>query len=105
MSYKVIQPLGPRLLVEPIKKQEETLESGVILAETVNAELSEGIISKMSKEVTAFYREKGLEDADIPKEGWRVVFSAGTGQGQFQKGKQLLWLRLDELWGFVTKEG
>ena len=104
MSYKVITPLGLRLLVEPLPKKEETLASGIVLAETVNADLTEAIVVRVSSGIAAFYEKERLPESEIPKVGDKIVFSTGTGLGQHEKGKYLLWLQLGEIWGFVTKE-
>lgn len=93
MAYKTIIPLGVRLLVEPLPKKEEVLQSGIVLAETVNADLSSGKVVKVAKEISHLFAE-----------GDTVLYSTGTGLGQFLNGKTLVWLTANEIWGTVVRE-
>lgn len=101
MPLKNIQPVGQKVLVLPLKKQEEKVNetSEIILAETVNANLSEGIVEAVGESVSKIY-----------KKGDKVLFPSGAGAGQFLNGKHYLWLDggddkvLSNIWGIVEKE-
>ena len=99
MALKRIQPVGQKLLVSPLKKVEEKLDSNIVIAETVNADLTEGIVEEIGDAVQHLY-----------KKGDKVLFPTGAGQGQFLNGKHYLWLdggddkTLSNIWGIVVKD-
>lgn len=87
----MIQPLNDQLIVKPLKKEEEIIR-GIIIPETTNANLSEGIVVHVSHDVTGV------------KVGDKVVFPSGCGQGQILNQEPHLWLKLTELWGIVNPD-
>lgn len=94
MAQKIIQPIGNKLLVLPSEAKEQKSEtSNIIIPETANANLTEGVVIEASKEIE-----------HLIKVGDTVVFSSGSGVGYFYKGKPSLWLQIHEIWGNVTKE-
>jgi co-chaperonin GroES (HSP10) len=89
---KRIQPIGNKLIVLPSEKKEETLASGIIVAETANANLLEGKVLEAAKEFE-----------HLVKQGDTVIFSSGSGVGQFYNGKPVIWLQIGEIWGTIEK--
>lgn len=87
-----IQPVGDKVLVFPLPKVEEKLDSGIIQAASVNAELSEGKVVAVSSELSKFYKVDDI-----------VLFPAKSGVGQILEGKAHLWIRNDEIWGVKNK--
>jgi co-chaperonin GroES (HSP10) len=71
--------LNDRLLVLPYPKEEETLESGVIVAESVGQLLKAKVIL-VSDQV------KSINQDEV------VIFPEGAGIGQYYDGKYHLWL-------------
>jgi len=97
MSIK-LKPLGDRLIVEPIEKEEVTA-SGIILPETAKEKPQEG-------EVLAVGPGRRDEDGDrIPmdvKEGDRVLFAkyAGTPY-KLESNREVLVLRESDILAIV----
>lgn len=91
MSKKV-QPIGNKLIVLPLERKEEKIDS-IIIPETANADLIEGKVIEAAKEF-----EHLLKPGDV------VVFSKGSGVGQFYNGKPHIWLRVDEVWATVESD-
>lgn len=83
--------LGGRIIAKPIKQEEETLASGVIIPETANANIEAATVVKVDKDITAYVNV-----------GDTVLFAKGSGQGQLINGEPHLWLSVNELWGGVT---
>lgn len=90
---KIIQPLGSKLLVEVLKSQEETTTGGIVLAETVNAQLSKGKVLKVSPQVS-----------ERIAEGSTILFSSGSGVGQLVQNKPCVWLNESEVWGILINQ-
>ena len=87
MSKKPDFVLNSRLIVKPIKAEEETVK-GVIIPKTANADLSQGVVIKIDIEISEYVSV-----------GDTVIFPAKSGQGQLIDGDPHLWLELRELWG------
>ena len=98
MSIKKLKPLGDRLIVEPVEKEEVTA-SGIILPETAKEKPQEG-------EVIAVGPGRRDEDGDrIPmdvKEGDRVLFAkyAGT-EVKLESDRKVLVLRESDILAIV----
>ncbi len=98
MSIKKLKPLGDRLIVEPIEKEEVTA-SGIILPETAKEKPQEG-------KVLAIGPGRRDEDGDrIPmdlKEGDRVLFAkyAGT-EVKLEADRKVLVLRESDILAIV----
>lgn len=85
---------GKWLIVKPIPKTEELFGEGevkIILPVSVNADLSQGRVMKVSPEI-----------ADVVKEGEVAIFPSKSGQGQIIKKEQHIWLELHQLWAIDT---
>jgi co-chaperonin GroES (HSP10) len=94
MSKKPDFVLNSRLIVKPIKSEEETVK-GVVIPKTANARLSRGLVVKIDADI-----------AEYVSEGDTVVFPSEAGQGQLIDGDPHLWLELREIWaGFKGKKG
>lgn len=97
MAFKSIQPTGQKVLVLQLEKKEEKIDS-IIVPETANADLREGIVAEVGEAVKHLYK---VNDT--------VIYPAGAGVGQFYQGKPHLWLdggddkTLSNIWGIVTK--
>lgn len=87
-----VKPVGNKVLISPLPKEEEELNSGIIIPESVNAELREGLIVEVSDSVK-----------DLYEIGQTVLYYYGKGVGQVFNGKAYLWLNtephLEEVWG------
>ena len=98
MAYKIVAPTGQKLLVLPLDKKEEKLGS-LIIPETANAKLQEGIVEAVGEAVSHLY-----------KQGDKILFTENSGVGYIYKGKAHLWLdggdekTQTQIWGIVTKE-
>lgn len=98
MGLKLIQPTGQKVIVLPLEKKEEKLDS-LIIPETANSDLREGIVVEVGEAVTNQY-----------KKGDTVLYPSGAGVGQYYKGKPHIWLdggddkTLSNIWGIVTRE-
>lgn len=88
-----VLPVGKKILVEPIEKKEEKLDSGLVLASTTNAELQRGKVVGVSAEIS-----------DIYSIGDVVLFPERKAVSYYQGGKEYLWLdhKADEVWGIET---
>lgn len=94
MSKKPDFVLNSRLIVKPIKAEDETLKGGTIIPKTANARLSKGLVIKIDAEI-----------AEYVSEGDTVVFPSEAGQGQLIDGNPHLWLELREIWaGFKAEK-
>lgn len=93
---KKIQPMGTKLIVFPIDKQNEISESGL---ELVNLVLQYGEII-----------EVGLEVMDVYKKGDIIIYPAERGNTQHYQKKNMLWLdgkpftSGGDVWAIVTDE-
>ncbi len=93
-----VQPVGFKILVKPLKREEETFDSGIILPGTANAELSKAEVVAVSNELSKVY-----------KVGDIILFPSKSGVG-FLIGKEAhLWLNAEpngaaEVWGILNPE-
>jgi co-chaperonin GroES (HSP10) len=98
MGQKIIEPMGCKVIVFPIERKEEKIDS-IIIPETANADLLEGEVVEVGVGVKHLY-----------KAGDKVLFPKGAGVGQFYKGKPHVWLdggddkTLSQIWGVITRE-
>jgi len=81
-----------RLIVEPLKKKEETI-NGVIVAESVNAELSEGVVVAVADNIK-----------DVLSVGENVLYPTASGSGQWFNNKACIWLTIADVWGVVIPD-
>jgi co-chaperonin GroES (HSP10) len=98
MAYKKIQPTGQKLIVLPLEKKEEKVDS-LYIPETANASLSEGVVVEVGDAVSGLY-----------KKGDKIIFPSGAGVGMMYEGKPHLWLdggdskTLSQVWGIIGKD-
>lgn len=92
-----ITPVGRKILVRPIPKKEEKLDSGIILPENAMADLREAEVVVVSKEIEHLY-----------KPGDIILKPEKKGVGQMVNGEIYLWVdtrpELEEVWGIVIPE-
>lgn len=93
-----IQPVGSKILVKPIKRKEDKLDSGIIIPGTANAELSEAEVVAVSAELSKVY-----------KVGDIVLFPSKAGVGFAVGNVPHLWLNCDpmgaaEVWGILNQK-
>jgi len=97
MKVTDIKPQGLKLIVKVLKKEEEESEGGIVIAETVNAELSEGEVIAVSEQL------KGVIEI-----GDKVLYPSKRGVGQYIDKQPYLWLdaepSLGEVWAIVSRE-
>ncbi len=86
-----IKPVGNKLIAIPLPKKESTVGS-IVVAESVNAELSQAKIVSVSEQISNVY-----------KVGDVVLYPSRKGIAQIIEGKQYIWLDADvfkeEIWG------
>lgn len=93
---EILIPVGKKILVLPRPKEDHhTTESGLAI---VDVNLSEGVIVAVGNEVK-----------DIYKEGMVIIYSKGSGVGQFYQGKAHLWISgeghpIGEVWAIIEAE-
>ena len=98
MSIKKLKPLGDRLIVEPIEKEEVTA-SGIVLPETAKEKPQEGEVLAIGP------GRRDEEGKRIPmdvKEGDRVLFAkyAGT-EVKLETDRKVLVLRESDILAIV----
>ena len=98
MSIKKLKPLGDRLIVEPIEKEEVTA-SGIVLPETAKEKPQEGEVLAVGP------GRRDEEGKRIPmdvKEGDRVLFAkyAGT-EVKLETDRKVLVLRESDILAIV----
>jgi len=98
MSIKKLKPLGDRLIVEPIEKEEVTA-SGIVLPETAKEKPQEGQVLAVGP------GRRDEEGKRIPmdvKEGDRVLFAkyAGT-EVKLETDRKVLVLRESDILAIV----
>ncbi len=88
-----IQPLGNRLVVEPIEEEEITA-GGIVLPETAKEKPQKGVVLAVGP------GERNDEGAHIPlevKEGDHVLFAKYSGTEVKYDGKKLLIMRESDI--------
>lgn len=92
-----VEPVGNKIIVLPLEKKEEKMDSGIIIPESANAELREAEVVAVSVEV-----------AHLFEVGETVLYPLRKGVGQVINNKGYLWLdcdvNRDEIWGKLTNE-
>lgn len=88
--------LGGRVIVKPLKKQEETIE-GIIIPRTANADLMEGLVVMVDGAVKYVNSSDGqIKCIEV---GHIVIYPADAGVGQFVNNEPHLWLEAYHIWG------
>ncbi|REE68726.1 chaperonin GroES [Paenibacillus taihuensis] len=88
----MIRPLGERVLIEPIAK-EETTASGILLPETAKEKPQEGKVIAVGSGAI----KDGVRIALEVKEGDRVLFSKYAGTEVKYEGKELLIMKESDI--------
>ncbi|MFQ5812524.1 MAG: co-chaperone GroES [Anaerolineae bacterium] len=98
MSIKKLKPLGDRLIVEPIEKEEVTA-SGIVLPETAKEKPQEGEVLAVGP---GRRDEEGKRVPMDVKEGDRVLFAkyAGT-EVKLETDRKVLVLRESDILAIV----
>jgi chaperonin GroES len=88
----MIKPLGDRVVVEPVAK-EETTASGIVLPDTAKEKPQEGKVIA----VGSGHIKDGQRIALEVKEGDRILFSKYAGTEVKYEGKELLIMRESDI--------
>jgi len=75
------------VIVQVIDSKEETTEGGIVIPESANAALSEGIVLRSAEDAKDDYNE-----------GDAVLYPSGAGNGQFIDGKACIWIQKSKIW-------
>lgn len=89
----MLKPLGERIIIEPIAKEEKTT-SGIVLPDTAKEKPQEGRVVAVG---TGRLTDKGERVALEVSEGNSVVFSKYAGTEIKYEGKDYLILREDDV--------
>lgn len=77
---------GNWLIVKPLPKEEETV-NGIVIAASVNADLTEAEVKMRSENIK-----------DAVSVGEKVLFPSTMGLGQIVGGEVYLWLEIHQIW-------
>ncbi len=88
----MIKPLGERVLIEPIAK-EETTASGIVLPDTAKEKPQEGVVVAVGSGTL----KDGVRVALEVKEGDRVLFSKYAGTEIKYEGKEYLIMKESDI--------
>jgi len=88
----MIRPLGERVLIEPIAK-EETTASGIVLPDSAKEKPQEGKVIAVGSGAV----KDGVRIALEVKEGDRVLFSKYAGTEVKYEGKELLIMKESDI--------
>ncbi|HET7657019.1 MAG TPA: co-chaperone GroES [Bacillales bacterium] len=89
----MLKPLGDRLIIEPVAKEEKTT-SGIVLPDTAKEKPQEGRVVAVG---TGRLTDKGERVALEVSEGNSVIFSKYAGTEIKYDGKEYLILREDDV--------
>jgi len=88
-----IKPVGNRLIVLPLPRKEESLDNGLVLPESANADLAIGKVVEVPNSLNELYKENDI-----------VLFPSKSGVGQMYNGKPHLWINAEtEIWGIISE--
>lgn len=94
----MLKPLGERIIIEPIEK-EETTSSGIVLPDSAKEKPQEGrVVAVGSGRVT----DNGERIAPEVEEGNKVIFSKYAGTEVKYDGKEYLILREDDILAIIS---
>jgi len=92
----MIKPVGDRVVIEPIEK-EETTASGIVLPDTAKEKPQEGKVVAVGTR----RNEKGEKEALDVKEGDRVIFSKYAGTELKYQDKEYLVMRESDILAII----
>lgn len=96
----MIQPVGPRMLVKPLKQEDIALAEGIIMPGIANANLFKGEVIRIS--LDEFPKD---EDGDpLYHIGDIVVYPHGSGTGHREGAETYLWIQFAEIWAIEIPE-
>ena len=84
-----IKPVGQKLLVKPLPKQEEKFGS-LVIPGTANAELEEAEIIEVSTDIESIF-----------KKGEHILYASSAGVSQMIDKITYKWLIPDQVWAIV----
>jgi Co-chaperonin GroES (HSP10) len=93
----MIKPLGDRVVIEPIEKQ-ETTASGIVLPDTAKEKPQEGKVVAVGSGTLKDGQRIPLE----VKEGDRVIFSKYAGTEVKYEGRELLIMRENDILAILS---
>jgi len=93
----MIKPLGDRIVIEPVEKEEKTA-SGIVLPDTAKEKPQEGRVVAVGNGKVSDNGERVALDV---KEGDRIIFSKYAGTEVKYDGKEYLILRQDDVLAIV----
>ena len=93
----MLAPIGDRIVIEPVEKEEKTA-SGIVLPDTAKEKPQEGRVVAVG---TGKLLDSGERVALEVKEGDRVIFSKYAGTEVKYDGKEYLILRQDDILAIV----
>ena len=86
MSFP-IKPIGNKLLVKPLIRKDEKVNS-IVIPGVANSELSRASVAAISQDLEKVY---SISDT--------ILYPSKAGVGQLISGEPHIWLRGDEIWG------
>jgi len=92
----MIKPVGDRVIIEPIEK-EQTTASGIVLPETAKEKPQEGRVVAVGSR----RNEKGERESLDVKEGDRVIYSKYAGTEMKYQDKEYLIMRESDILAIV----
>jgi chaperonin GroES len=92
----MIKPLGDRVVIEAVAK-EETTASGIVLPDTAKEKPQEGVVVAVGN---GAYKDGQRIPLDV-KEGDRVIFSKYAGTEVKVEGRELLIMRESDILAIV----
>lgn len=96
----MIQPVGPRMLVKPLKQEDIALAGDIFIPGSANANLLKGEVLRIS--LDEFPKDE--EGNPLYKIGDVVIHPHGSGVGHREGAETLLWLQFPEIWGLDVPE-
>lgn len=93
----MLKPLGDRLVIEPVEKEEKTA-SGIVLPDSAKEKPQEGRVVAVGNGKVADNGERVALDV---KEGDKIIFSKYAGTEVKYDGKEYLILRQDDVLAVV----
>ena len=97
MSLK-LRPLGDRLVVERLEKEEQVSPGGIIIPDTAKEKPTQGLVIAVGP------GKRNKEGIRVPldvKEGDRIVFGKWGGTEIKIEGKEYLLLKEEDIYGVI----
>lgn len=91
MSFP-IQPEGDKIIVAPIPKKDVKIGK-IIVPKTANADVSYGYVLAIGNEIAHKHKNESI-----------IIFASAAGVGQMIDGRECIWITLQNVWGWFSKE-